>query len=161
MRWSNKKDGLGNRFYELKYLGGKTKMGIIYKSGYKYQLCEQYKVSISILPLSDIVTEYINLYRDGTLIIKNGYAWDGPSGPTVDTRSFMRGSLVHDALYQLMREGFLDHKTYRDRADLELKKICLEDGMGWLRAEYVYRAVKAVANVYADPAYDKIKREAP
>lgn len=136
-------------------------MGIVYKAGYKYQLCEPYKVSISILPVEDIITEYINLYRDGTLIIKSGYAWDGPSGPTVDTRTFMRGSLVHDALYQLMREDLLDHEMYRKRADLELKKICMEDGMSWLRAEYVYRTVRATANVYADPAYDKIKREAP
>jgi hypothetical protein len=42
-----------------------------------------------------------------------GYAWNGPSGPTLDTRNFMRGSLVHDALYQLMREGRMDNGLRR------------------------------------------------
>jgi len=29
----------------------------------------------------------------------------------------MRGSLVHDALYQLMRDGHLDRATHREAAD--------------------------------------------
>ena len=92
---------------------------IAYKKGYKYQLTEAYTVDILIHPDADIHSNsgYIDLTAEGTLTIKKGYAWDGPSGPTVDTRNFMRGSLVHDALYQLMREGALDKEACRDPAD--------------------------------------------
>ena len=71
-----------------------------------------------------------------------GYAWDGPSGPTIDTKNFMRGSLVHDGLYQLMREGLLAHEEYRKSADDLLRDICVEDGMSKFRAWYVHRAVR-------------------
>ena len=71
---------------------------ISYKSGFKYQLVLDYELEIKISPSSEIVTDYIVLYESRMLVIKKGYAWDGPSGPTIDTKNFMRGSLVHDAL---------------------------------------------------------------
>lgn len=74
--------------------------------------------------------------------INAGYAWDGPSGPTIDTKTFIRASLVHDALYQLMREEKLDRIKYREDADQLLKRICLEDGMNSFRAAYVYKFVR-------------------
>lgn len=113
---------------------------IFYKKGYKYRLNKQYSQMIPIKPTRDINTPYISLNEYGNLVIKQGYAWDGPSGPSIDTKSFMRGSLVHDALYQLMAEGYLT-KTYRNKADKLLKRICLEDGMWKFRASYVYWAV--------------------
>lgn len=76
-----------------------------------------------------------------TLHISRGYCWDGPSGPTIDTENFMRGSLVHDALYQLMREHSF-YRQWRDDADQILKRICLEDGMSKVRAAWVYWGVK-------------------
>ena len=63
----------------------------------------------------------------------------------------MRGSLVHDALYQLMRLSALDYKVYRKRADEILKEICLEDGMWSFRAWYVYQAVHLFAGGGAHP----------
>ncbi len=114
---------------------------IKYRDGYKYQLVEDYQVVVGIKPLTFILTPYIRLDVDGTLSIKEGYAWDGPSGPTVDTPNFMRGSLVHDALYQLLREGHLA-QLLREAADQELRRLCLEDGMSSLRAWWVYRGVR-------------------
>lgn len=134
---------------------------IKYREGYKYQLAEDYQVLISIRPREFILTEYIRLDVDGTLSIKEGYAWDGPSGPAIDTKNFMRGSLVHDALYQLMREKHLDHDTWRDEADAELRKICLEDGMSSARAWWVYQGVRFGGGPAADPAHDKPVLEAP
>lgn len=115
--------------------------GIRYRPGYKYRLEDDYSVEVDVFPPADIETEYICLNRRGTLRIRHGYAWDGPSGPTVDTDNFMRGSLVHDALYQLMREDHLDRKKYREASDRELQKICLEDGMSAVRAQWVYWGV--------------------
>ena len=67
---------------------------ISYRSGYKYQLTEGYSVDVDVKPDQDIDSEYIRLSTIGLLTIKTGYAWDGPSGPTIDTPSFMRGALV-------------------------------------------------------------------
>mgnify|MGYP001564111223 CR=1 FL=1 len=117
-------------------------MKIRYRAGYKYLLVETYLLEISIQPRADIVTEFIKLNRDGMLAIMSGYAWDGPSGPAIDTKNFMRGSLVHDALYQLMSEKRLNPEEYRVAADKELKKICRQDGMTWLRAAWVYAGVR-------------------
>lgn len=134
---------------------------IIYKSGYKYQLSKEYIVEIGIRPLSDIITEYIELTSDGFLTIKRSYAWDGPSGPTIDTNNFMRGSIIHDALYQLMREKHLDHDKYREKADKLLQQVCIEDGMSAIRAWWVYQGVRFGGGPSADPANDKTFLVAP
>ncbi len=63
--------------------------------------------------------------------------WDGPSGLTIDTPNFMRGSLVHDTLYQLLRNELIEQK-WRDEADEELRRICREDGMSKICANWVY-----------------------
>ena len=44
------------------------------------------------------------------MIVEKDYAWDGPSGPTIDTSNSMRASLVHDVLYQAMREEGLAYE---------------------------------------------------
>ena len=115
---------------------------IRYKSGYKYQLVEEYRTSVIVSPARNIASEYIELNTSGTLTIMNGYAWDGPSGWTIDSNNFMRGSLVHDALYQLMRQGRLDPEEDRKTADQELRRICREDGMSAIRAWWVYQGVR-------------------
>lgn len=116
-------------------------MKIKYKSGYKYQLAEDVKVKIGINTAIRVANNYISLDTQGNLAIKAGYSWDGPSGPTFDTKTFMRGSLVHDALYQLMREDKLSQK-WREIIDQELRRMCIEDGMWKARAWWVYKGVR-------------------
>jgi hypothetical protein len=99
---------------------------------YKYKLYETYLVFVDINGLC-IDTPFIKLTADGRLIIMKGYAWDGPSGPTYDSKNTLRTSLVHDALYQLIREGFLPLR-YRKHADRLLKDFGIEDGMSSIRA---------------------------
>lgn len=133
---------------------GKAMECISYKKGYKYQLVEQYEVTITIRPEEDVSSPsgYITLTKDGLLTLSKGYAWDGPSGPTIDTRDFMRGSLVHDALYQLMRESLLDNDIYRDPADRLLQSMCKEDGMCHLRAWWVlYKGLRIGGDPAAEP----------
>lgn len=133
---------------------------IEYRSGYKYQLVEEYQIRVGITPKDDIKTDFLELNTEGMLVIKKGYAWDGPSGPTFDTRNFMRGSLVHDALYQLLRNELIN-ESWRDEADKELKRICLEDGMTKIRAWWVYTAVRRWGGVAADPESRKKTHKAP
>ena len=120
---------------------------------YKYQLTQAYILDVGIKGFA-IETPYLKLDRQGNLTIHKSYAWDGPSGPTVDTLNFMRGSLVHDALYQLIRLEKLPY-AYRAYADLLLQKHCLEDGMSRFRSGYVYLAVKLFGGAAAKPGSDQ------
>lgn len=135
-------------------------MFIEYKSGFKYQLSKDYGIYVSIYPDTNLYNQFIELSSEGFLIIKSGYCWDGPSGPAIDTKNFMRGSLVHDALYQLMREGLLEQK-WRVQADKELKMICIEDGMSKIRAAWVYQAVQTFAKRCADVGHKRKIKIAP
>jgi len=121
---------------------------IEYKSGYKYQMASDYSIDVDAFPKDDISQSFLGLTKEGLLTIRYGYAWDGPSGPTIDTKTFMRGSLVHDALYQLLRMGLLPPE-HRLTADQELRRICREDGMNRIRAWYAYHAVRLFAYDYS------------
>ncbi len=123
--------------------------------GYKYDLVERYELWLGKDLPTVLIYKYLFIQRDREnarckLVIMEHYAWDGPSGLALDTKDFMRGSLVHDALYQLMREEVLGRK-YRKYADQLLRKICLQDGMGKFRAWYVYRAVRMFAKKSSMP----------
>ncbi len=119
-------------------------MRILYKKRrkYKYNLHSDFEYSADIQvehppPKTDIVT----IDAAGHLVIKKRYSWDGPSGLAIDTKNFMQGSLVHDALYQLMRAGAIAQHQ-RKRADEILREICIADGMSRIRAWSVYNAVR-------------------
>jgi hypothetical protein len=118
---------------------------------YKYQLVDMHQQRIRIHPAAAISTAFIDLSPEGVLTIKQEYSWDGPSGPTIDTPNFMRGSLVHDALYQLIRLELLDYRLHRSMADNELRDICIEDGMPRLRASVVHSGVRIGGESHARP----------
>ena len=120
---------------------------------YKYQLMIEYTHATSLQIDEELATvdDFVRLTKNGELTLKKSYAWDGPSGPTIDTKNFMRGSLVHDGLYQLMRDGLLDHERYREDADKILRAICEEDRMSKVRAWYVYQSVRLFGGSAAEP----------
>lgn len=128
---------------------------IYYRSlhGYKYELAIDYYINVGIKGI-ECSTPYLELSPSGLLRIKKGYAWDGASGPTFDSKSSMRGSLVHDTLYQLIRLKKLP-ASCRVVADALLEKICLEDGMWRVRAYCWERAVRYFAWLCARPGSEK------
>ena len=133
------------------------KKRIHYRKSIKYQLAETYRGNINIRLDADIETDWITLTTRGAITIQRGYGWDGPSGPTWDTQDFMRGALVHDALYQLIRlkllgENDLERESFRNAADLEMKRILKADGMDPIRRFVVYKGVSIFASFAADPA---------
>jgi hypothetical protein len=138
---------------------GAIEKHIRYIGGYRYQLVAEYTVQTAITGY-DIDHEFIRLAPDGTLTIRRYYCWDGASGPAIDTKDFMRGSLVHDALYQLLRLELLPQKL-RVAADQILYGICREDGMGWLRANYVRRILLRFGGPAANPKNKRIVQVAP
>ena len=115
------------------------------KGDYKYVLKRRVQYETGIVGRACILP-FCSLTNEGLLTIEPGYAWDGPSGPTFDTPSFMRGSLVHDCLYQLLREtdfgAFATHAERREQADVLLYEICIKDRMWKWRARWVLSAVR-------------------
>lgn len=122
-----------------------------------YVLAEPYSCQIDIFPDIDIVTEFVQLTKDGRISLKKYYCWDGASGLTVDTKSTMRTSLLHDATFQLFRLGLLDLKWF-GKANDNLRDIGIEDGMYEWRAnmwhsKIVQRGMKSAAT---DKKYEAI-----
>lgn len=113
---------------------------LVYKAGYKFQTHDEFRYDTGIKGRGVTLNRFLTLTGDGVLIIAPGYAWDGASGPAIDTVNFRRASLVHDALYQLMREDALPF-SYRRHADDLLIVICKEDGMWAPRRAWVKLAV--------------------
>ncbi len=112
--------------------------------GWKYQLSEPYTCGTEVFPdagASSVENSWIHLSSEGVITIEKDYCWDGPSGPTRDDETNMRASVVHDALYQLLREGEIT-QSWRKGADLAFYRICLEDGMSPFRARYFYWALR-------------------
>jgi hypothetical protein len=127
---------------------------LVYARGYKYQTRRPFVIALPELRgavAEPVSTDWITLDPDGTLTIRSGYAWDGASGPTYDTKSSMRGSCSHDALYQLIRLGLLSIE-WREAADRLFERLCLTDKMLPPRAWLWYHAVRIFASPAADPA---------
>lgn len=137
--------------------------GIHYKAGYKYQFTDdRFPVMLPVPPGDGILlynrhtevypkdgqSEYImvgpflKIWPSGKIRILEGYAWDGPSGPAFDTPNFMTPSMVHDALYQLMRNKVLPLDPYREIADEMMYQMCRERGMCAPRAWWCKRGVR-------------------
>ena len=134
-----------------------------YTEGYKYQLEEDYVFKTEIIPPEAIYTFFIDLVPAGDISIctvRRGYAWDGASGPTIDTKNTMRGSLEHDVKYELMRKELIDQK-WKDTADLEFKDTLLADGMSPGRAGYYYRGVRDFARFATKPENRRETQTAP
>ncbi len=112
---------------------------------YKYRVAEDYTINLErwgINPSIDILGPGISLKVGGDFTLHKGWLSDGPSGPTIDHPSFMRGALLHDGGYELIRLGLID-PSWRERFDHMLKGICVESGMCEEEAETVFLAVRA------------------
>lgn len=133
---------------------------IYYKElrGYKYQTTQNTYFLTPLRPTQDIHTEYISLFRDGTLLVKSNYCWDGPSGPTVDGKTNLRASLGHDALYQLMRANLLSI-AYKDIVDEFYIQVCAEDGMCAMRRWIDLQGLRLFGKNSCEPTLDKEVQE--
>lgn len=123
------------------------------KGKYIYELILPYSDIIPITPnktleIKDEKQWYIKLDKFGILQINSGYCWDGASGGiTIQDFTNRRASLVHDALYQLIREKHLDIDK-RAVADKIFYETLLQDGMNKFRAWYYYQAVKVFGRFF-------------
>ena len=130
---------------------------IVWSAGYKYQLeCDAF-FDTPLRPEKAIITEYVILLPDGQLIIRKGYAWNGPNFPAIHTKRTIIASLPHDALYQLIELGLLSDEDRRS-CDVVLENLMdlPMDGEGWfmgivrrIRATYYYAGVDLFGSKYA------------
>tara|TARA_R110002126_G_scaffold101189_3_gene233185 strand:- start:578 stop:1045 length:468 start_codon:yes stop_codon:yes gene_type:complete len=151
-------------------------MGFLYYQDarkYLYKISEKLSIEVpfvsGLLPSQIVANEFIELevIDCETVLItaKAGYAWDGNSGG-VNTKSWIIPSLIHDILYQLMREGLLS-QSLRKQADLAmhyfLKKYMSRGGYfsklwGNSRAKMSYIAVRALGEKYTKPRKVEVKK---
>ena len=120
---------------------------------YKYQLVEPFSFQTPFTGYT-IDVPFIRLSEDGVLSIDKFYAWDGASGPTIDYKSSMRASLVHDALYQLLRMEKLPQSLVVPSDEL-FRKMLVEDGMSSLQAWVWYRGLRLANGSAARPGTQK------
>jgi hypothetical protein len=109
---------------------------------WKYVTLTPYRCYVGILLGNNVDHPYVKI-KNGYVEIKEGYMWDGAIF-CPDVLEIMRASLVHDALYQMMREGLVRQER-RKNADLILKMICQEDGMNPILVKFVYWTVRIFA----------------
>ena len=108
---------------------------------YKFKVEENFSIELPIR-IADFEHQYASS-KDGILSVKRGYAWDGASGPIINTRDTLVASLVHDVLYQAMRLNLIksnsENKKTADKIFFEILKM---HGVNSILRKVWYLAVK-------------------
>lgn len=133
---------------------------IRYSEGYKYQLEALYACETPVTGTL-IEDDLFTLYESGLLVIRKGFAWDGASGPTFDSKSSMRASLVHDVFCICMRDGRLSYEKWQDTVNEFFRQQCIEDGMWHWRAGLWHAAVELADAGNPDQGRDRVVLTAP
>ena len=81
-------------------------------------------------------------FAAGAVTLKEGYAWDGNSGPAVNTLKCLRASALHDVWCQAMQLEIYE-RSFRNwrRGAKEYRTVCHRDGMGLIRRWFRYCAL--------------------
>lgn len=128
---------------------------------YKYKL-EENELRKTPLGGYEFDNRYMSMLDDGTLLIKQGYAWDGSSIPYKGLirvlslwqydgdRYCKKASLIHDALCQAMREKLLS-ALHKFDADLLYYQMCIEGGMSKKQAVMRYKALRKFGDIGIQP----------
>ena len=97
--------------------------------------------------------QFISLDNEGLLTIREGYSWNGMTKYR-DSKNTMFSTLVHDALYKLMRvdlskdsnENRIDDRSkFREGADNLFQCHCQINGVKCYKSLMFYYAVRAFA----------------
>ena len=114
-------------------------------SKYKYRLHQPILVEIEIYGY-EIDLPFFKLQPDGLLILRKGYCWNG-SNYSIDYKS-RTASAVHDAGYQLMREGCIE-KSHRKYIDQVYKEILIIKGLWVWHANFRYNMLRKLGGTSA------------
>ncbi|MGL5232172.1 MAG: DUF1353 domain-containing protein [Fusobacteriaceae bacterium] len=83
---------------------------------------------------------------NGVLTINKWYKWNGANA-MIDTQAVLRGSLVHDCLYECIKTYGLSIKNRRE-ADIIFKSVNEYYGMNKIKSTMVYNAVRIFGRYY-------------
>jgi hypothetical protein len=114
---------------------------VYFKEGYRYQTTRWVIVKTKIATGELICTEWFILLPDGWLLARPGYAWDGASGPAINTLNWRLPSLCHDVLCQAIAMGRLS-ALWADEVHAEMHRLLLKKHMNPVRAWYSREAVE-------------------
>lgn len=129
-------------------LQGARDTSMKYKSGYRYVSQEAVMVNVGPDLHAPLQAPFASIAAE-SLCVMAKYAWDGASFTPFKwigtPKAWLTPSLVHDALYQLFREGLLD-RQYREAADRLFREMLIERGVWWIVAWGAYYAVRVFGN---------------
>lgn len=119
-----------------------------YKSGYRYISQEAVVVDLGSALHAPLQAPFASIAAE-TLCVMARYAWDGASFTPFrwfgTPKAWLTPSLVHDALYQLIREGLLD-RQYREAADRLFREMLIDRGVWQWVAWVAYWSVRVCGN---------------
>ena len=144
-----------------------------YRKGFLYQVAQTIEFQTKILGVYTTI-DFVTLHPNGTLIVYEGYAWDGPSGTTKWIvrclpgqwlkdkwlKPIQKGSTAHDGLYEMMRKKRLAI-GWRPVADKTMLDICRNSGMTRPRLWALRVGLEKFAAFAAMPENKKKILEAP
>ena len=132
---------------------------LTYVDGYQYQARNNMIYFTGIYPKIDIISNLIVLRQDGWMWVSKFFAWDGASGPAIDTKSNIRGSHAHDACAALMRLGLIPMDC-RFASNTLIRRLMIDDGASKVRAT-AYKATLDQTSFWCNPKNSKIIKVAP
>lgn len=118
-------------------------MQFLFYTKYNYKFKVEKSLTIKLpFTFNNFKHHYITL-TNGNLTINIGYAWDGASGPVINTKNTLIASLVHDALYQAMRLNLIpNNEDTRKLADKTFYSILKDYKMFVVRRSVWYFMVR-------------------
>ncbi len=136
---------------------------IRFRKSYKYQLASDYKFHFyapaDCLNFNEADQAFYSVYCDEStcvdilpkvnITIKRGYCWDGCTW-IKDTEHNMEAGLMHDLLYQAIRERIFAHELYKI-ADSDFQRNCIKRGTHFLAAAFYYKVLCLLKGKYARP----------
>ncbi len=108
--------------------------------GYKYRLLEQFQWYSEFLKDESFEAPFFQCDKGHCTAFK-GYAWDGVSGPAVDTKKTKIPGLKHDISYQAIRLGLID-KKYKSDIDKQFHDDLERGKVSRFIADIYYRGVR-------------------
>ena len=118
-----------------------------YSSGWKYKTEEAEQIAVP--EISESCDHEFIVLGNGEISVDSQYAWNGASFILFywfgTPKKWMVPSLIHDALYQLMRESKLGG-SYRKTVDGIFYRLLRERGVSWPVATVAYYCVRIGGN---------------
>lgn len=132
---------------------------IEYSNADKFVLAKDYFDIAPFAPKDTILTSYGAFYPTGEYKVSRGFLFSA-NRPAINTEDSKRASMVHDAFYSFMKDGYLS-RDYREAVDKLFYDMLIEDGMVSFRAWYWYKAVRVGGENALNSPYPKVKKAPP